>query len=64
LPLPKAVPQDPTWVLTTAFLGLLVLFSFALLNSGSVRYKSAQSSIITVLLGGVLAILAFWTVYH
>lgn len=39
-PIPTPRPQDPTWMLTCAFLALLGLFAFALLNAGSVRYKS------------------------
>lgn len=59
---PVPVNIDTTWVLITSFSGLLTILEFAFISSGAVRYKSVQSSVITVLLGSVLTILFFWLV--
>ncbi|CAK68529.1 unnamed protein product (macronuclear) [Paramecium tetraurelia] len=56
------VPIDASWVLVTSFSALLTILGFAFISSGAVRYKSVQSSVITVLLGSVLTILFFWLV--
>lgn len=59
---PTPVNTDTTWVLITSFSALLTVLGFAFISSGAVRYKSVQSSVITVLLGSVLTILFFWLV--
>ncbi|CAD8209179.1 unnamed protein product [Paramecium pentaurelia] len=57
---PTPANTDTTWVLITSFSALLTILGFAFISSGAVRYKSVQSSVITVLLGSVITILFFW----
>lgn len=59
-PIPANI--DKKWILITSSCALLTIFGFALISSGAVRYKSVQSSVITILLGSVLSILFFWFV--
>ncbi|CAK91205.1 unnamed protein product (macronuclear) [Paramecium tetraurelia] len=51
---------DETWVLSCAFFSILGLLGYSMIAAGAVRYKSVQSAIITILLGGILTILAFY----
>ncbi|CAD8208741.1 unnamed protein product [Paramecium pentaurelia] len=57
---PTPADIDKKWVLITSSCALLTILGFALISSGAVRYKSVQSSVITILLGSVLSILFFW----
>lgn len=59
---PKPIKFDEDWVLISGFVLIFTQVGFALIESGSVRYKNSQSIAIKVILGLFLTLIIWWIV--
>ncbi|KAM3142614.1 hypothetical protein pb186bvf_005273 [Paramecium bursaria] len=54
--------HDSSWLVGASFISIFTILGFGLLAAGSVKFKGVQSSVISVFLASIEAILAFWLI--